>query len=508
MDLETKELTWSREVYSIHEVDPSYKPALEDAINFYAPEARPTIACAVKEGLELGKGWDLELPFITAKGRSIWVRVLGEVAFQNGKAVQLCGAFQDITLRRESEDALRWYAETLKLAHDSVEAANRAKSQFLANMSHEIRTPMNGILGMTGLLLDTTLSIDQRELLGAVDHSAHSLLTIINDILDLSKVESGKVELSPVDFDLQTLVAHALRLLEPKAKEKTITLSWELGPSVPRYLHGDDVRLRQVMLNLIGNALKFTPEGGTVKLSLGLESLSSESVVLKCSVTDTGVGIPPEKVDAIFEPFTQADGSTTRKYGGTGLGLTISRKLVGLMKGEIWVTSIVNTGTTFHFTVHLQKAIAPFIEPPSPESSSDSRTFETVRRKDGEDPVVLVVEDNLINQKLACRLLEKLGLKVHVAMNGREAVDLIAQDPARFKLVFMDCQMPVLSGFDATREIRAGEKETLRHLPIVAMTANVMSGDRERCIEAGMDDYVAKPIDRAHLRSVVTRFLA
>jgi signal transduction histidine kinase/ActR/RegA family two-component response regulator len=511
LDLESNELAWSPEVYRIHELDSSFRPTVESAIQFYAPDARPLISAAVEQGIASGKGWDLELPLVTAKGRSLWVRALGEVVTRDGEAKQLTGVFQDVTLRRESQDALQWYAETLKAANDSVEAASRAKSQFLANMSHEIRTPMNGILGMTSLLKDTLLTNEQHELLDAVEFSANSLLLIINDILDLSKVEAGKIELNPVDFDVSSLVKQSLILLDQKAKEKRITISNEIDPSIPKLLHGDDVRLRQVLLNLVGNAIKFTPESGRIEVKVVRQEEVFQGWMLAFSISDNGVGIPADRIDAIFEPFTQADGSTTRKFGGTGLGLTISKKLVELMHGKIWVTSTPQVGTTFHFTTLLssgaeERQSSPGnIHPERDTPPASPAPVSTAAPAAGH--TVLVVEDNHVNQKLARKLLEKLGCVVEVAENGRDAVDLFSQDPTRFKMIFMDCQMPVLSGFDATREIRELEQSIQSHTPIVAMTANAMTGDRERCLAAGMDDYVAKPIDRAFLSQVVTRYL-
>jgi len=511
VDLEANKVEWSEQVYKIHELKSSFVPTIATGISFYAPEAQPIIRAAVEKAIADGTSWDLELPFITAKGNPRWVRAQGQAIKRDGVTVRLIGAFQDITQQYNTANTLKWQAESLRAANVKAEAASQSKSEFLANMSHEIRTPMNGIIGMTQLLRDTKLSKDQRELLGDVEYSAQALLIIINDILDLSKIESGNLSLDPIELEFATFMERTLTMLKLRAAEKKITLKLHIDSAVPQYIAVDDVRLRQLLINLVGNAIKFTPTEGFV--SIRVEFLANGSGVagpessgaLKVAVSDTGIGIAPESLKVIFEPFAQADGAVTRKFGGTGLGLTICSRLARLMGGDISVTSELGKGATFHFSVKVQTVV----HQPSELSilsvtgtAVDSGGAPTLNFKTS----VLLVEDNPINQRLAQRLLEKVGCKVVLAHDGRQAVDAVIAQPGQYDIIFMDCQMPVLSGFDATREIRDFESGKNTRTAIVAMTANAMSGDRERCIECGMDDYLSKPIDRERLAAMVLRF--
>jgi PAS domain S-box-containing protein len=552
---------------------------------------------------------------------------------KNGHVTGLAGIGRDITQLKKAQ-------EEMQKAREAAEAASRAKSEFLANMSHEIRTPLNGVIGMTDLALDTELSAEQREYLETVKLSADSLLTVINDILDFSKVEAGKVELDLSDFNLADCVETTLKTLALRADEKGLELLCEIGPDVPDVVCGDPARLRQILVNLVSNAIKFTHKG-EVSVRVALDSKDGDAGVLHFAVSDTGIGIPEDKQKSIFDPFSQADSSTTRKYGGTGLGLTISARFIALMGGRIWVESTPGQGTQFHFTI-LVKAAHKKVEigmPAPPEVLrgvtvlivDDNRTnqrilrgmllrwdmkpttvnggeealaalalardkgeqfsliltdmhmphmdgftlIERIRQQpalstptivmltsaghrgdaerckqlevaayllkpirqselreaialvlgarqhngaiplvtryslhDARDPhdvlSILVAEDNLVNQRLAVRMLEKRGHRVSVATNGSEALDALAREG--FDIVFMDVQMPGMDGMTATSILRQREQGSSKHQVVIALTAHALKGDEERCLAAGMDGYLSKPIRPQELDEILSRW--
>ena len=409
---------------------------------------------------------------------------------------------------------VRQRVEQLTLAKQEAEASNRAKSEFLANMSHEIRTPMNGIIGMTELVLDSSLSAAQREHLQVVRSSADALLRIINDVLDFSKIEAGKLTLESLAFSPQQLLNDTLAPLEVGARDKGLVLRREIAPDLPAWVLGDPDRLRQVLTNLLGNAIKFTAAG---EVTLGWRYLAGEALPHQLWVSDTGIGIPADKQKAIFEAFTQADNSTTRHFGGSGLGLTICSTLVQLMGGQISLDSEPGKGSTFQVALQLPLTDAPpVVAPPAiPPASQPLATAPMTPVVPAEvvpvttDSVtnglrVLLVEDHPVNQKLAIKLLERDGHQVTLAQNGQEGFTAAVGEA--FDLVLMDVQMPVMDGLESARAIRAFEREHGRAaVPIAAMTANAMASDREACEAAGMNDFIAKPFKTAELRALLER---
>jgi signal transduction histidine kinase/CheY-like chemotaxis protein len=403
-------------------------------------------------------------------------------------------ALREVNRRLEEEMVERRRAE------ESAHNANRAKSEFLANMSHELRTPMTGVLGMIDLTLATNLSPQQTEYLGMAKSSADSLLTLLNDILDLSKIEANKLDLAPVVFSIPECIDAAVRMFDVPAKAKGLELITRIQADVQNAAIGDPLRLRQVLVNLLGNAIKFTDQG-CVSVNARTERQSGAEIILRIDVTDTGIGIPVEMRQLIFQPFRQADGSPTRRYCGTGLGLTISARLVDLMGGRIGLDSEVGKGSTFYFTVRL--ASAPGDATVAPQHSADVHALAAAVGSAHGAPHslrILIAEDNVVNQRLASELLRRDGHSTVVVGDGNQAV-ATARDQ-KFDLILMDVQMPILDGLQATAQIRAAGN----HVPIVAMTASAMNGDEAKCLQFGMDGYLTKPIDIAALRQTLARF--
>jgi two-component system, sensor histidine kinase and response regulator len=397
------------------------------------------------------------------------------------------------------EDRIRQRTQELEKATHTALEASHAKSEFLANMSHELRTPMNGLLGMLDVVLDSGLAADQREQLETAQRCAYSLLGLLNDILDLSKIEAGKMVFERISFNVRAVLEDCVKSQKAKAQQKKIDLRFQADPKVPFDILGDPLRVRQIVANLLSNALKFTDKGSVVVRLHGTVEPDGR-LMLNMQVSDTGSGIPADKLPAIFEKFTQADGSITRKYGGTGLGLAITQRLVEMHGGEVQVESTVGQGSTFTvtFPCELAPAATPDVSALKGEEMIPSYTDPTSTR-------LLLVEDNLVNQKVVLAILRKKGYQIEVANHGAEALAKLEAAQAHYGLILMDVQMPVMDGLEATRAIRRDARWD--NVPIIAMTAHAMNGDRERCLQAGMDAYISKPVQPAHLVGTIEKHL-
>ncbi|MEL6674120.1 MAG: ATP-binding protein [Bacteroidota bacterium] len=450
------------------------------------PEVKPAgLFHQYKEVVESGLPLSIEHQLKSRSGDTHWLHTVA-VKLGDGLAV----SFADFTDRKEAE-------LSLLAAKRQTEQEAKAKADFLATMSHEIRTPMNAVIGMADLLEETSLNEEQQEYVNIVGISGQNLLTVINDILDFSKIESGKLELERKSISPAQLVGEVFALLDLKAKEKELFLRSNLTEEMPKAILGDPTRLRQILINLINNALKFTSRGG-VEVNLSAEPQQGKWKI-QFEVRDTGIGIPQDKIGKLFQSYAQVDASTTRKYGGTGLGLLICKNLVELMQGSIWVDSLEGHGSSFYFTIMAEES-----QPETTQEIDLNQDPWEVIQDVPKSLRILIAEDNPINQKVALRILQKLGLNAKIAHHGKEALAMVQQEP--FDLVFMDMQMPQMDGIEATERIRALPKQLTHHPRIIAMTANAMKGHRDRCLAAGMDDYITKPIQLIRVAMVLAKW--
>lgn len=489
LDLATGELFWTAETYRIHDTTAeTYDPTLQSALDFFTESARRQMRAAIEDAVARGRAFSLDVEMVTARNRTIWVRATGGAVFSQGAAVRVLGAIQDITSQRR-------FDEELLQAKEAAEAASVAKSAFLAAMSHEIRTPMHTVLGYTDMLRDTNLEEEQRECVSVIASAGNSLLRLIDDILDFSKVEAGKMVLERTSFDIQRVVGDVARMMQPQANVKGVEVKVDVPGPEPLQVFADPQRVHQILVNLAGNAVKFTSAGSVILAA----SVADGRV--RIAVKDSGIGISEEGLAKLFGDFVQVDSSSKRKFGGTGLGLAISKQLVEAMAGQIGVDSEVGVGSEFWF--ELPAANAADVETRAEGSDGvDASVDEDAIR----DRRVLVAEDNRMNLRLAVRVLESFGLKVDTAVDGDRAATLVCEN--RYDVVLMDCLMPGVDGFEATRRIRAHEEGSEKRTPIIALTANALPEDRETCMNAGMDDFVSKPFTRQALHQAIMRWLA
>jgi PAS domain S-box-containing protein len=488
LDLETDKVIWTDVTRQIFGVSADFEPLRgSSALFFKEGYDRDMLRQGFRDAVQKGVVYDLELRVINTRGEQVWTRTIGQPEFENGRCVRLYGIFQDITARKENEQAL-------VSAKEQAEAAVVAKSRFLSVMSHEIRTPMNAVIGFTNLLLQNPRP-DQQEYLNVLKFSGENLMVIINDILDVNKIEAGKIEFEQDDFNLKVLLSNLQAAQLPPADEKGIKLKLNFDNDLPLYVQGDQVRLGQILNNLLSNAIKFTHEG-EVALNCNLLKQDTDSVTIRFEVKDTGIGIPTDKQEYVFEIFSQATTSTTRHFGGTGLGLAICQRLVNLMGSQIKLKSEPGKGASFSFELQLQKGKIP--------ETDELKNKKTASPDLLKGKLALLVEDNPINVLVARRFLEKWGMHCDVADNGQTGLDMVQLK--QYDLVLMDMQMPVMDGYESTIAIRALGGKYL-DLPIIALTASALLDMKDKILASGMNDYISKPFKPEELYDKISFYI-